>query len=286
MRRILQIESDSLFLHTIGAASLKTFFQHNKGWELFVADIGLTPEDRKILERYGEVKQFKPDIGRRWLHQTARMRALVHTVRDNNLVLRVDTDSIFFRNYDKLIDEFAASDDDMFTLPLPFNLHHRFRNLKKVQQFFGYDLDDTAWLDQPVSTTCFMIVKGTPKMEEAFQFIADNEYELKRLFKDEEPAMNAAYHYLGVKLSVNDWIYFWTPSMYPSSSWGYSIPSPRPAVRDGRLPYAAHFAYNKYHMTQFCIQSYDVWNAWKHRVINPAMALPWPDQEVTRGHSR
>ncbi|HSN72868.1 MAG TPA: hypothetical protein VLT59_15230, partial [Steroidobacteraceae bacterium] len=163
MRRLLQFESDAKFFDIFGEAFVKSFYAHNPGWDLYVADLGLTEGQRKQLQLYGTVKEYPVDPCRRWTNLTARIYSLYDIIRPNTIVMRADVDGIVCRSYEPLVQEFIDGNYGAFGMQLPYPLARRARHVVKAAELLDVPIDSPPIQDNAISAA-FMILTGVPKV--------------------------------------------------------------------------------------------------------------------------
>jgi hypothetical protein len=97
MRRVLGTELDAAFFD-MGQAALKSFCRHNPGWEIWICDLGLTPEQRAELEQVAKILDYEIfEECTRWPHQIARLQLISELCKlDDAMILRLDMDTLTF----------------------------------------------------------------------------------------------------------------------------------------------------------------------------------------------
>lgn len=281
-RRILQCEIDSRFYQLYGESFIKSFYTHNKGWDLYVSDIGLSDAERTQLQKYGTVKSYPVNVGHRWNNLTARMYTLQELARDGNIVLRIDVDGVINASYDDLFKEFVESGCDVFGSKLVHSLARRSRSPQLAAEMLGVGLDHHC-LHENTLSACFMLLRGTPVVEQALSWIRDNWERYYAIAKEEEPGLAAVLFKLGAKYRYIDWTYFWSVKMSPDE-FQYVIPSLTPVNSLGRRIHGVHFSFGKYYMlSSVAANGNEGWRAWNDVVLGHYRSLPWPSAEDVNG---
>lgn len=283
MHRLLQFELDAGFFDLFGEAFVKSFYAYNKGWDLYVADLGLTEEQREILSRYGTVKPYQIDKSRRWISLTARVHSLCDIVKPGTIVLRSDVDGLFFESVEPIVQMMLKDDFDAIGLLLMRSLVGRARDVKRAAKLLDVPVDSPVIQDKSLAG-CYLYLQGTPKVVQAFDWLRENWDEFYTYVKEEEPAIACALYKYGVKYTALKWDIFRPTSLSPGVH-GYLIPSDRPFAMDHNGDYVGgiHYALGKYYMLKSSAWSNsDMFRAWQHVVLDPVKRMPWPDPEEVR----
>ena len=282
VRRIVQCEFNSYFFQLFGEHFLKSFYEHNKGWDLFVVDLGLETADRELLERYGTVKKYPVDPCSRWPNLTGRILSL-HELLSNpdTLVLRFDTDGAFIRTYEDLVQDFLASGVDMAAAELPHSIADRARNLDECADILGVSIDDPC-LYKLSTTACCMLLRSTPKLAKSFEWLSKHYEKLLFAAKEEEPAIGAVLYRDGITRQCWPWSHFWSIGM-SEDKFTYMLPSLYPVNSEGARIRGIHYAFTKYFMlNSAALQSHMEWCGWKYLFDQKYNDMPWPDPDVVR----
>lgn len=282
MRRIVQCEFDSYFFKLFGQYFLKSFYEHNKGWELYVVDLGLDEDDREILSRYGAVEEFPIDPGSRWPNLTGRILSLAKLVRDDNLIMRFDTDSIIMASYDDIIEQFLIDRLEIAAPLLPHSLAQRARNLPRAAELLGVSTDHPC-LHERAMTACFSLIKGTPRIAKSFEWLSEHYEQLIFAAKEEEPIISAVMYRDGIRTKALPWSVFWSNGM-DASHFTYLVPSMFPINTAGERVRGVHFAFSKYFMlNSAAVGGHEGWCGWRDLVSRKYDNMPWPNPKVI-GH--
>ncbi len=280
MRRILQCEINEEFFNRYGEMFFKSFYAHNSGWELHIADIGLSPEQRKLLQRYGTVKQYDNLVAAtRWPHMMARLEALKDTVRDGNIVLRLDVDSLIMRSYDELVEQLLSSRAVIVAPRLTHPAAARTRSLQAAADILGIGTDHPA-LHAHALAMCLMLLQGTPELVDAIEWASDRLPMLMGPIKEEEPAFSAALFARHVPFDSLSWNYFWSAPCFTTEAQQL-IPSTEAVTKYGTKLHAVHFSYSKYYLLNVAAgTNFENWRAWEDAFAARYAKQPWPDPSV------
>lgn len=281
MRRIMQCEFDSHFFQLFGEFFIKSFYEHNKGWELYVVDLGLAPAEREILQQYGTVKQYQVDPCSRWLGISSRIVALCELVRDDNLILRLDTDSVILASYDSLVDSILDDGFEFAGPELPHAAVHRARNLERMAELLGVPTTHDC-LHTKALANCLSIMRGTDAMTSFFEWLLENYEQLRFAGKEEETIMSAAMYKRGIRCKPLPWEYFWSTAASPKQ-YTYGIPSMNPVTSAGKRVSAVHFAFSKWYMLNSAsVGGHESWRGWRDVFSNYFDKLAWPSPADAR----
>lgn len=284
MRRILQCEMDSRYFHLYGEVFIKSFYEHNTGWELYVADIGLTPEDREIAQRYTKMPMAKYDkyLSSRWPNLAARMQSVPELLQNYDVVLRVDPDSLIMRSYDKLLEEFVPSPAHITAPRLPHTMAEHTRHLGRAAEIYGVSEAHPCFHTRAM-TMCFTLMKGTPEILDTFSWIWDNWDELISASKEEEPIFSAAIYKRNIPYYTVPWSYFWSAPCYNVEARNI-IPSLAAVSVFNDNYHAVHFSYGKYFVRNTAGgRMRENWAAWEDVYRSYYCPKPWPDPDEVCG---
>lgn len=285
MKRILQFEANARFFDLFGAAFVKSFYAHNKGWDLYVSDLGLTAEQCELLSRYGTVKKYPVDPCRRWINLTARVYTLADIVRPDTIVHRLDLDGVVTRSHEPVIKEFTDGGYGVMGMELPYSITERTRNITKVSQLLEEPIESTA-IQQHSLSASLLTFRGTPEVMRSFEWLRENWDEFFIYCKEEEPAISCALYKFGVSCKRIGWEYYNPTCMVPDIS-AYAVPGDAPySVHSAGPAYGIHFAVGKYYLLNSSVWlNNDTFRAWCDALLAPYANLPWPDPEKVRDHS-
>lgn len=277
MRRILHVELDSGYFNMFGPAFFKSFYYHNKGWELYVADLGLTDEQRSILSRYGTVKPFEVDRQRRWMQLTARTQSLAEVVRDDNLVIHLDTDAVVLASFEHFVTELIDGDYEMFGNTWT----HSYKEFIRYKPGFEKLIGDTAEISKHDGGRIhagWLLMRGTPAMTDMLTWFGDNWREYSQYVLEEETGLSALVYSRGIKFRsvvVVDCpaIYFGVENYITPSS------TPTSTIQSGAARFV-HFALSKFYLQQAAaVISHETYMAWRDVLMSKYEQLPWPEPE-------
>jgi hypothetical protein len=282
MQRWLQIELDSKFFDTFGEAFLKSFYKHNKGWDLYVSDLGLTDDQRAQLSKYGVVKSYPVDPCRRWIHLTARIQTLADIVKPDTLVLRMDTDGIVLDGYADVVKSHLDGNYEVTAMELPHTARQRSRCIAKVARMLGREAHDAIFDTRAISLS-FMLLSWTPRIAQLLAWLRDNWREYHAYSKDEEAGVSAAMHVMGAKINLVSWDNF-CPVNTMREDPGYALPCKWP-LRPGKtgLLRGVHFPVEKLSLINSVFwRRNEGFKAWRDVLIRPHAKAAWPDPGAVR----
>jgi len=282
MRRIVHVEIDSTYFERFGLAFFKSFYHHNKGWDLFVADLGLTPEQRVLLEPYGEVRSYKRDDSSRWAQLSARIASWVDVVKDDNIVLHMDVDAVVLDNYDAEVEDFVRGGYDLAGCDWDLKLTYSARNVEGVKKALGLAPDSNVMTEGRRIHAGWLLMRGSVDMHAALQWFKGHWRDYSPHTTEEETGLSSLVFARGLKfqaLKIVD-----CPAMSHIPDYAYMIPSAEPVSRyfAGRSRFI-HFAQCKFFFFYTSAgDSREHFMAWEDALLRPYAELPWPDPESVR----
>jgi hypothetical protein len=236
---------DAGYYENFWPAFFKSFCHHNRGWELHVADLGLTVEQRQFAERYGVVQPYVVDKQRRWAHLTARIESWYDLVRDGNVVLSLDTDMVVLCDFDPYIDEMLRDNYEVAGTAWRNDLNKSSRYVSAAKKLLGLP-EDSSVFEQRQIHAGWLIMRGTLRMERAMEFLRDNWKQLNLFTSQEETAASAVLYAHKVRIRYLDLIC--CPQISPYNE-PFLVPSGTPpAIRGNEPAKMLHWAHPKYYL--------------------------------------
>ena len=273
MRRILHVELDADYCDKYASAFFKSFYAYNKGWDLYVADLGLRDEQVKLLERYGVVEQYRKVNTSRWTHIPARLASLVRTVRNDDLIMHSDVDLIVLDNYEDLVEEFLRG----HYYCMASHWRRPVSEFVRVQHEAARMLDvasDSPVFSEPRIHFGWRLLRGNPQMTAAVQWLSDNWEEFSTYIGEEESGLTGVLHARGLSFKSTDFVDC-TMVGFPD---GGLAPAWRPGSGANRPSRMVHFSVCKYYMDNAATgKAHENANAWRDVLMRPYAELPWPD---------
>lgn len=264
--KILQTEFDSKYFDLFGELMLKTFLAHNKGWEFHVLDFGMTPKQRKIVERVGSIEQAEYEPGNRWSTIEARIAALARLIKKHDTVVHCDGDVLFFDSIEPAVVEVEKSGCSSGYLPTGMKLRQHIIRYKKADELL--ELDSLAdVLNHSALGGVFFVLKPTPELVEVYDYAVARWQELRPVLYTEEALLLCSHLRHHVKYLPLNWKYGWPLHSWQSQKEGYITPSDDPRqVSTGESIVVLHFSSPKRNLTNYSGAPLSVWQAWQHVV--------------------
>lgn len=95
--------------------SIKSFLQHNSGWNLVFYDVGLTDDQRLTLAKLGvDVRVATPD---HWVHNAQAKIRIFSDVGHDEILLFLDSDTIVYDSVEPMVADFMASEKPIGLYP-------------------------------------------------------------------------------------------------------------------------------------------------------------------------
>ena len=274
MRRILQVEMDAQYFDRFAESFLKSFYAYNRGWNLYVVDLGLRSEQRDLLSRYGVVESYRADSYRRWIQMSARLDALAKIVKDGDLVLHSDVDLVVLDNYEDVVNELFENAFSCHGASWGRPVSEFLRYQRGVAEMLGVDEDSQIFSTHRLHFG-WLLMRGTPAVHSALCWLHENWEQFSAYAGEEETAMTCLFRARGLRIGCNQFVdctCFSHPK--PSSLLPAHSPPARCKPAPSRL---VHFATCKYFMEQSTARNHhENWMAWKDVLLKPYASLPWP----------
>jgi hypothetical protein len=282
MRRVLQVEIDEKYFDQYGAAFFKSFYYHNKGWKLFVVDLGLRDDQREILAKYGDVVKYERDPHRRWGQLSARIKAWCDIMKSCDVMLRLDVDAVVLGNFDNEFREMVDGGYDIGGQKGRHpNLANSVRCRREAEAMLGIEEGSTLFDEQIQIHAGWIIMRNTEPMIDVLNWLRDNWDEYNIYTTEEESALGGLVFSRGLKFkyfAITD-----CPGLNRNNE--YIVPCVRPPSRffSGPAKYC-HFAFSKYYTNNSAAGlTRETYMAWQDTIIEPYAKLPWPDPESACG---
>lgn len=283
MIRVLQVEIDERYFDRYGAAFFKSFYRYNKGWKLFVVDLGLREEQRDILSRYGDVVSYPRDPYRRWGQLSSRINAWCDIFDRYDVMLHLDVDAVildsFEEEYDALIEgEYDLAGQDGRHSSMAISSRYR----RGAEQMLGLQPDDPLFDEHAQIHAGWLLMRNTAAMRDTLIWFRDNWDQYSIYTTEEETGLGALVYSRGLKLcrvTPTD-----SPELRPSDK-AYIVPCIAPPSSFTPYPMKyCHFAFSKYFTDHTSAgHSRETYMAWCDVLLRPYANLPWPDVGVVDG---
>jgi hypothetical protein len=277
MKRILQVELNDKYFDLYGAAFFKSFYTYNKGWDLYVSDLGLRDDQREILSRYGTVEKYEATKVRRWIQIPARLATFAKIVRNGDLVLHSDVDLVVLDSYEDLVQELLDGKYSCLGSAWPAPVSVFMRNQQKAADMLGVRPISTLFSADRIHLG-WLLMHGTPEVAAALEWLHENWEEFSIYAGEEETALTCIFRRYGLRVKHDPFIDC-TAFNFPNS--GSLMPSWSPCAWFGAHPSRlVHFATTKYYMDQTSSgNSHECAMAWKDVLMGPYADMPWPAPE-------
>jgi hypothetical protein len=273
------VEIDSNYYEKFGPSFFKSFYHHNKRWDLFVADIGLTEEQRQILSQYGEVRSYPRDKHSRWAQFSSRIASWFDVVKDDDLVFHLDVDAVVLDSFEAEVEEFLRGGYDIAGCNWKLKLTSFARNIDGIGKVLGLPPESTLLQEGCRIHAGWLLMRGSVEMCAALRWFRDHWHEYSPYATEEETALSSLVYARGLKFKAFDLVD--CPSVFHRVDNSYMVPSTQPVGRyaDGSSRFT-HFAQCKYFLFQTSAgDSREHFMAWTDVLLRPYAELPWPAPE-------
>jgi lipopolysaccharide biosynthesis glycosyltransferase len=150
-------------------ASFASFCEHHSlsEWQVIFADVGLHQWQKAELSCFGEVVQYEPCHHKQmngfiFTAARARIKILTDFIRDDTVLLYLDSDTLIFDNLDNLVSVFVDSGktiaillediDEFWRTPASYG----WRDAKIPEEFQNQD----KWRGEPMANTGVLLAQG------------------------------------------------------------------------------------------------------------------------------
>jgi len=276
MPRTLQVEIDEDYFDRFGSSFFKSFFRYNPKWQLFVVDLGLREDQRKLLAQYGEVKAYPRDRYRRWGQLSARISAWYDVLSNCDVVLHLDVDAVVTDTFEPEFNAFIDGNYDIGGQDGIYTLPKSVRYRKGAEQMLGLEPNSTVFSNNSQLHAGWLLMRNTEHMLAALEWFRDNWEEYQVHTTEEETGLAGIVHARELKLQQINVV---DCPVLNIADKGYKVPCLTPPSK------FIHFAYSKYYTDQSSAgTTREGYMAWRHVLFEPYAALPWPNPELVCEH--